>query len=148
MTTASAASGNGSEVLYIDKALVTGGKLVVSGLAPRRDQQVKLDGRFTVTSDADKGFRFAISTYLPASCVVGVTAGTATGFAVVANCGRGLNPRGPWTAGASYLVVGRPIIAAADPRAAAERIDAECRAAARLSRSRSIPAPAAISATT
>jgi orotidine-5'-phosphate decarboxylase len=35
------------------------------------------------------------------------------------------------SAGASYLVVGRPIIAAADPRTAAERIDAECRAAVR-----------------
>jgi orotidine-5'-phosphate decarboxylase len=35
------------------------------------------------------------------------------------------------SAGASYLVVGRPIIAAPDPRAAAERIDAECRAAVR-----------------
>lgn len=30
-------------------------------------------------------------------------------------------------AGANYIVVGRPIIAAADPRAAAERIAAECR---------------------
>lgn len=35
-------------------------------------------------------------------------------------------------AGSTYLVVGRPVIAAADPRAAAERIAAECRASAAL----------------
>ena len=35
------------------------------------------------------------------------------------------------TAGASYLVVGRPILRAADPRAAAERIAASCRSVRR-----------------
>jgi orotidine-5'-phosphate decarboxylase len=33
------------------------------------------------------------------------------------------------SAGASYIVVGRPITGAADPRAAAEQLAAECRAA-------------------
>lgn len=40
---------------------------------------------------------------------------------------RTLSAAGALAAGATYLVVGRPIIAAADPRAAAERIASACR---------------------
>jgi orotidine-5'-phosphate decarboxylase len=57
-----------------------------------------------------------------------VTPGIRGGEAVVASKDdqeRTMSPREAVDAGASYIVVGRPIIAAADPRAAAERIARE-----------------------
>ena len=56
-----------------------------------------------------------------------VTPGIRGGDDARADQSRTASAAGALDAGASYIVVGRPIIAAADPRAAAERIAAECK---------------------
>ena len=64
---------------------------------------------------ASRGARFAI-----------VTPGIRGAGEAKGDQSRTLSAAGALAAGASYLVVGRPIIAAPDPRAAAARIAAEC----------------------
>ena len=96
--TAAAAAG-----ITITVAKVDAGKLIVTGHSPAANQTVKLDGRFTATSNASKLFTFNRSDYLPADCVVSLTAGAASITAVVSGCGLGLSPRGAWVAAANYL---------------------------------------------
>lgn len=67
---------------------------------------------------AQCGERFAI-----------VTPGIRGGGDAKGDQNRTASASGALAAGASYIVVGRPIIAAADPREAAERIAAECKGA-------------------
>ncbi len=62
-----------------------------------------------------------------------VTPGIRGGGDAKGDQSRTLSAAGALAAGATYLVVGRPIIAAADPRAAAERLAAECRGAGEAS---------------
>jgi len=90
-------------IVTVTDAKVQGGKLIVTGQTPSASQNVTLDGRFTVTSAANRVFSFSLTNYLPSDCVVGLKAGTAIGQGVVANCGRGLSPRGLWASATSYL---------------------------------------------
>jgi hypothetical protein len=91
--------------ITITDAKIQSGRLIVTGTTPGANQQVKLDSRFTVISNASEAFAFSIANYLPSDCIVDLVSGTATGVGVVANCGaRGLSPRGTWGTNLRYLL--------------------------------------------
>lgn len=90
--------------IIVTDAKVQGGKLVVTGQTPGASQQISLDGRFTITSTAQKAFAFNLSNYLPSDCIVELKVGALTNSAIVANCAAtGLAPRGAWIASGTYL---------------------------------------------
>ena len=74
----------------------------MTGQSSVPNQNVTLDGRFTVKSGPARVFSFSITNYLPSDCVIDLKAGATTGTGVVANCGRGLSPRGGWGSAISY----------------------------------------------
>jgi hypothetical protein len=83
---------------------VQGGRLIVTGQSPSPTQQLKLDSRFTTTSNALKAFTFSIANYLPSDCIAQITAGALSTTATIANCApTGLSPRGAWAAATPYL---------------------------------------------
>lgn len=90
--------------ITVTDAKVQGGKLIVTGLSPAAGQAVKLDGLFTVNSNASKAFAFSLAGYRPSDCIVELSAGTSRTTAVVSHCGAsGLSLRGAWAPGTSYL---------------------------------------------
>jgi hypothetical protein len=93
--------------ITVTSAKVASGKLTVTGTTPAANQQLKLDGTFTTTSNASKVYTFTIATYLPADCIVdlALVSGTATGTAPVANCApQSIYLRGPWSSANHYVV--------------------------------------------
>ena|SRR5690349_9749278 len=87
--------------LIITDAKIAAGSLRVSGKSPLANQTVDLDGRFSVQSDATRNFTFAVP-YVPADCVVEITAGASSKKAAVASCAVG-QPRGVVSHGAISL---------------------------------------------
>lgn len=80
----------GKKKFAIAKAAIEDGKLVVAGVTERPRQRVRLDGRYTTQSGANRVFSFE-KTYWPEGCEVKVTAGRANRRALVQYCG----PEGP-----------------------------------------------------
>jgi hypothetical protein len=73
--------------LAVTDATIANAKLVVKGTTASAHEKVTLDGQFTVKSDAQKNFSFALSNYHPSSCVVTVAVGANEATGVVGNCG-------------------------------------------------------------
>jgi len=92
--------------ITVTNAEIAGGKLVVTGTTATANAHVRMDGQFNATSDGSKAFSISAA-YLPSDCVVSLQKVNPSGLgaateAVVANCARGLSPRGAWSAGKSY----------------------------------------------
>ena len=91
--------------IAINRAEISGGKLVVAGSRTGTAPSISLDKRFT-TGVVSSKFAFSLD-YLPTDCIVDLAATGGTGGktrAVIANCGpKGLNLRGAWAFGTKYV---------------------------------------------
>ncbi|MDB5593759.1 MAG: pyrF [Hyphomicrobiales bacterium] len=113
---------------YDDADLVESGyALTVSELVARRAQQSKHAGMHGLILSAEEAS--AMRANLGPDMLL-VTPGIRPAGSALADQKRVMTPGEAIAAGADYLVVGRPIVQAADPRAAAEAIVAEIAAAA------------------
>jgi hypothetical protein len=96
--------------LLITDAKIAAGSLTVHGRSPLANQTVELDGKSSVQSDATRNFTFGVP-YVPADCVVQITAGASSKKAAIANCAvgqpRGANVTGQITIPTGYVANGR-----------------------------------------
>jgi orotidine-5'-phosphate decarboxylase len=113
---------------YDDSDLAAAGyALGVSSLVARRAAQARGIGVDGLVCSAEEAV--ALRSLIGASMVL-VTPGIRPAGAAAGDQKRVMTPARAVAAGADYLVVGRPIVEAADPKAAAEAIIAEITAAA------------------
>jgi orotidine-5'-phosphate decarboxylase len=113
---------------YDDADLEAAGyALGVSSLAARRAAQARETGVDGLVCSAEEA---AALRSLVGTSMVLVTPGIRPAGAAAGDQKRVMTPARAIAAGADYLVVGRPILEAADPKAAAEAIIAEIKAAA------------------
>jgi hypothetical protein len=82
-----AATNTGQAQIRVGNAAITAGALLVTGSTGQPRQEIELDGKFKVTSGANRTFTFREQGYHPSSCVVELKAGNDNAKATVANCG-------------------------------------------------------------